>query len=89
MARTAEQKLTAKIKSQTTAQLLSHHGYLRNLPEDNKGPEHRLLAAMIADEIEDRLDLGDAVHQVFDADDDLDCYHEAILRAIVLKGVRV
>lgn len=85
MTTTAQAKLTAKIDSQTTAQLLSHHRYLTNMP--TREYEHHILMVQIADTIVERLDLQDAIDAFLDEDEEWDGdYNELMMIAIVRTG---
>lgn len=85
---TARQKLTAKIESQTTRQLLAHHAAIDKMP--SKDEAARLTSALIGQEIALRLDLDEALTAIYNLDDSEHFWtgtaHEALLAAIVATG---
>jgi hypothetical protein len=54
--------------------------------EANPLPEERLTMALIADCIEVRHNLNDAMNAIFEDEDYIGTYHEALLMAMVLTG---
>ena len=77
----ARQKLADRIAAMSTDQLLAGHGHIAKMDRPDK--HHRLVSAMISDEIETRLGLTDALDEIFSDVDYAGTYHDALLAAIV------
>jgi hypothetical protein len=77
-------KLEAAIAAKPTDVLLCSHGMLE--AKANPLPEERLTMALIADCIEARHNLTDAMNEIFGDLDYTGTYHEALLMAMVTTG---
>jgi hypothetical protein len=80
-------KLESAIDAKSTATLLAAHGTLE--AKADKLPEERLTAALIADCIEARHNLGDAMNAIFEDEDYAGTYHEALLMALAVTGTEI
>ena len=87
MSITARQALEAKIASRTTGQLLGALHLIDAIERTRTLDGHeRLTAALIADCIEARHGLGDAMDAIFLADVFEGTYTDALLAALVVTG---
>jgi len=77
-------KLETAIEAKDTATLLAAHFAIET--KASKDAAERLTAALIADCIEDRHNLNDAMNAIFEDEDYAGTYHEALLMALVVTG---
>lgn len=82
---TARAMLDAMIEGQSTDQLLALHAELDAMKA--KTQEARLISALAADKITERLDIDAEIEVIFMDDDFGGTYHEAILMAMAAKGM--
>lgn len=75
----AEALIQANLDTKTTDELLVMHGQVE---APRMSHDDRLIAAMIADTITNRLNLGPALDAIYDDVDYEGTYHEAILKAM-------
>lgn len=83
----ARTNLEAAIAAQSTATLLAAHVAIET--QAVKDEAERLTAALIADCVEARHNLSDAMNAIFEDDDFEGTYHEALLIALAVTGAAV
>ena len=79
---TARAKLVARIGQLTSSQIMAAHAEIESMPEAEKGPEHRLTAALLADEITERFGLDEELDRIFGDDTFGGTYHDALELAL-------